>query len=67
MSTFSPFLSLDILLSVLSSNFIVPGVKSSRYYPFLISNVILFSILFTYILIDGLPTFSLCFLRIYSK
>ena len=28
--TFSPFLSLVILLSVLPSNFIVSGVKSSR-------------------------------------
>ena len=33
------------------------GVKSSIEYPFLISNVTLFSILFTYIRIDGLSVF----------
>ena len=32
-------------------------------YPILILNVILFSILFTYILFDGLSIFSLCFLK----
>ena len=37
--TFSPFFSLVILYSVLPSNFIVSGVKSSRLYPFLILNV----------------------------
>ena len=40
--TFSPFFSLVILFSVLKSNFIVSGVKSSRLYLFLILNVILF-------------------------
>ena len=50
--TFSLFLSLIILFSVLPSNFIVPGVKSSRLYRFFILNVILFSILLTYIYND---------------
>ena len=66
-ATFSPFLSLAILFSVLPSNFIVSGVKSSRWYPVLILNVILFSISFTYILIDGLSVFSSCFFKIFSK
>ena len=48
---------------VLPSNFIVSGVKSSRLYPFLILNVILFSILFTYICTDGLSISSPCFLK----
>ena len=65
--TFYPFLSLVILFLVLPRNFIVLGVKSSRCYLVLILNVILFSILFIYILIDGLSKFSPCFLRIYSK
>ena len=52
--TFSPFLSLVILFSVLLSNFIVSSVKSSRMYQFLILNVILFSVLFPYIVTDGL-------------
>ena len=47
------FFSLAILFSVLSSNFIVSGVKSSRLYPFLLLNVTLFSIFFTYICTDG--------------
>ena len=51
---FSPFLSLVILFSVLPSNFIASGVKSSRLHPFLILNVILVSILFKYIFTDGL-------------
>ena len=66
-SRFSPFLLLVILFSVLRNNFIVSGVKSSRLYPFLILNVILFPILFTYIFTDGLSMFSPCFLKIYSK
>ena len=65
--TFSPFFSLVTLISVLSSNFIVSGVKSSRLYPFLILNVTQFSILFTYICTDGLSVFSPCFFKIYSK
>ena len=65
--TFSPFLSLVILFSVLPSNSIVSGVKSSRWYPVIILNVILFSILFTYILIDGLSIFSQRFSKLYSK
>ena len=56
---FSPFLSfyhftiLVILFLVLSSNFIVSFVKSSRLYPFFILNVILFLILLIYICIEG--------------
>ena len=42
--TFSPFLSLFILFSLLPSNFTFSGAKSSRLYPSLILNVILFSI-----------------------
>ena len=55
--TFSPFFSLVILFSVLKSNFIVSGVKSSRLYLFLILNVNPFSMLFTYIFTDGLSIF----------
>ena len=66
--TFSTFLSLVILFLVLPSNFIVSGVKSSRLYPFLIMNVILFSILLIYIFTDGLSIFPPCFyLCSYSK
>ena len=42
--TFSPFLSLVILFSLLPSNFTFSGAKSSRFYPSLILNAILFSI-----------------------
>ena len=56
--TFSSLLSLVILFSVIPINFIVSGVKSSKYYPVLILNVILFSILFTYIIIEGLSILS---------
>ena len=45
---------LVILLLLLPSNFIVLRVKSSRWYTVSILNVILFSILFTDILIGGL-------------
>ena len=65
--TFSPFLSLVILFSVLPSNFTVLGVKSSKLYPFLILTVILFSILFTCICINGLSVFSPCFLKYTQK
>ena len=58
---FHCFLSFVILFSVLSSNIIVSGVKSSRLYPSSILNVILFSILFTYICSDGLSMFSAWF------
>ena len=64
--TFSPFLSLVILFSVLPSIFIVSDVKSSRLYPFLILNLTLFSILFTYICTDGLSVFSQYLLKIYQ-
>ena len=57
------FLSLVILFSVLPSNFIVSGVKSSRLYPFLILNLTLFSILFTYISTDGLKYHLHVFLK----
>ena len=52
-----------ILLSVLPSNFIVSGIKSSRYYSEFILYVIVFSILFIYIFIEGLIVFSPFFLR----
>ena len=65
---FSPFLSEIILLLVLLSNFIVSGVKRSRKYPVFILNVIPFSILFTYILIEGLLLFSPhLYVKIYPK
>ena len=66
-ATFSPFLFLVFLFSVIPSNFIVTGAKSSIWYQVLILNVILFSILFTYIFTDGLSIFSPCFFKIYSK
>ena len=59
-STFAPFLSLVILFSVCPSNLIVSYFKSSRLYQFLILNLILFFVLFTYIFTDGLSTFSPC-------
>ena len=65
--TFSPFLSLVILFSVLPKKFIVSGVESSKLDPVLILNVILFSILFTYVLTDRLLMFSPCFFKLYSK
>ena len=52
---------------MLPSNFIVSGVKISGYYPLLISNIILFSNLFKYVLIGGLSVTVSCFLIIYSK
>ena len=58
---FSLLLSFVILFSVIPSNFIVSGIKSSRKYPSLILNVILFSVLFTYILNKGLSTFYVLF------
>ena len=64
---FIPEMRLVILFSVIPSSFIVSGVKSSRLYPFLILNVTLFSILFTYICTDGLSISSPCFFKIYSK
>ena len=51
--TLSPFLSLFVFLLVLPSHFIVSGIKSLRKYLNLILNVILFSILFMHILIEG--------------
>ena len=50
-------------LFYLPNNFIVSGVKTLRLRPVLILNVILFSILLTYILIDGILIFSSCFLK----
>ena len=52
--SFSQFLSLVILLLLLPSNIIVSGVESSRYYPVFNLNVIVFSIIFTYIIIQEL-------------
>ena len=65
--TFSRFSFLVILLLVLSSNFIVVGVESSRWYPVLDLNVFLFSILFTYIIIEGLSVTASCFFLRWSK
>ena len=56
-----------LFFSVLPSNFIVSGVKSSRLYPFLILNVILFLILLTYICTDGSSIFCPCFSKMYSN
>ena len=58
---FIPEMRLVILFSVLPRGFIVSGVKSSRLYPFLILNLALFSILFTYICTDGSSVFSSSF------
>ena len=55
--SFSPFSSLVILLLVLQSNFIVSGIKSLILYPVLISNVNLFTVLFTYIFIKNYQFF----------
>ena len=60
-------LSLVILFFVLPSNFIAPGVKRSRLYPFLILNVTLLSIIFTYICTDGLSISSPCFFLKYTQ
>ena len=65
--TFSPFLSSFILPLVLLSNFTISGVKCSREGLILILNVILFSILFTYIFTEGSPVTALYFLMVYSK
>ena len=59
---FSPFLFLFIFFSMLPSNFTVSGVENFRLYSVLILNVTLLSILFTYILIEGLSIFASCFL-----
>ena len=61
--TFSPILSLVILLLVLLCNFIVSGVTSWRWYPVFVLNIILFTILFMYILITGFWVTVSCFLR----
>ena len=60
--TLSLLLSLVIILPVPPSNFIVSGVKSSRYHLGLILNVIIFWIFLTDILTGGLPVFhdTLC-------
>ena len=64
---FSQFLYLVVLFSVLPNNFLVSDVKSSRLDPFLILNVILFSVLFIHTFTDGLSIFSPCFFKVYSK
>ena len=48
---------------MLSSNLIVSGANCSRQYPVFISDMIFFSSLYTYFVIEGLSVFSLCFLR----
>ena len=67
LGTFSIFLSLVILFLLLARNFIFSGVKSLRWYPFFISNVILFSIWFQYILIERLSVFPPCFFLRYIQ
>ena len=59
--TFLLFSSLIILLLVLPSDFNSSSVKSSRQYSVFILNTILFSILFTYILLEGLSLTASCF------
>ena len=56
-------LYLVILFPMLPSNLIVSGVKSPKTFSVLILNVYLFSILFTYILIERLSIFSLFFVK----
>ena len=51
---------LVVLLLELPSNFIVSGVRSSRYRVYIV-NVTLFSILFIYILFGGLLLAASCF------
>ena len=63
----SPFSSLCALLLVLPGNLILLGVESCRWYPVWILNVILFSILFTYIFVGGFSSTVSCFLIKYSK
>ena len=63
---FVSFSFLVILFFVLPSNFIVSGVKCLRKDPVLVLNMILFSIFFSYILIEGLSVFS-PFLNILRK
>ena len=67
LESYTWFLPLAIFFSVLPSSFILSSFKGSRIYPVLILNVILFSILFTYILTDGLSLLCPCFFKIYSK
>ena len=61
------FRFLVILLLVLPNIFIVSSVKSSRWYPIFILNVILISIFFTYILIEGFSVAASSFFKIYPK
>ena len=60
---FSPFFSFMIRLLVLPSTFLLSGVKSSRYDPILILNVIRFSILLTYLWIGVFISQCLMFLN----
>ena len=60
---FCQFLSLVILLLVLPSNFIDSGVKSLRYYPVYLLDVILSFILFMYVIIERLSVNVYVFLR----
>ena len=67
LATFSAFSYLVILLLVFPSNFIASGVKSSGKYLVFILNVILFSILYTYIIIEWLSVTVSCYFKIYLK
>ena len=61
-SLYTSFIHGYIILNK-NNNFISSAVKSSRLYPFLILNVILFSVLFTYICTDGFQHFLHAFLK----
>ena len=65
--TFLPFFCLVILFLELPSHCNVSGVKISKQYPAVISNLNLFSILSTYIVNDGLSVIALCFLMTSPK
>ena len=56
-----------ILSFVPLGSFSASSVKSSKHYPLWFLNVILFSLLFTYILIEEISITVSCFLMIYSK
>ena len=53
LGTFSQLLSPVILFLVLASNLIVWDTKNSRQNLVLVLNIIVFSVVFTYILIGG--------------
>ena len=66
-STFSLLLSLVVLFWVLRSNFFFQVLKVQDCIHFYFLNVILFSILFTYIFTDVLSISSPCFVLKYTQ